>query len=828
MSVSTTTAKVAYTLSSTTQTLSVPFYFLESSHLKVIKTVSGADTVLTIGTNYTVTGAGNNAGGSITLTGTGVAIGNVITIRRDVPITQLVDYVYNDKFPADTHERALDKLTMIAQSLNEQAGRSLRFSEGESVDATLGLEDRKGKFLFFDATTGAIGFNAGDSQAAADAVAAAEAAAASAAIAAGAVAALVTDVANYGVSPGASASTNRAGIQSAFDAVETAGGGEVQFNAAGNYLVNDTMLLPSNITVKCADGVVIKKSGTFGAVFRNKGATTRTFNQNIRLLNLTLDVSAGGSPSDDIYGVMGEVVFYYVKNWLIDRIRCDTVHASQFFIQTCRAEDGVILSPWIYGNKDCLHFSGGTKRVRVIGGRFSGYDDRMALNASDYVECTPEMGDIEDIVYQDCVDLAYTSAYGYASRMLTGSWGNYAGGIATVRRGTTVVNGGYIYRCTNSVGAGPYTTSVAPTHTTLKQEVTGADGIKWMCYQASGITSASVRRITFRKCRFENPGSGSIIYGNWISDTYDQSVTPGSESLSEIDDITFDDCTYSANLDSNGFVSTANLKNVRWVNCDGFEHLATILTNGQPSGNVTLTAPVTTTNVILTGNKISSGFSNSIFDLRRANTTVKVYAAGNSVPDSIFSPYITSVAELQLPVCDIYISLATTSGGKAVTAVQGHLVRTLNAFGGWVMANAAGTWLTLAKELDDVTFKSVTNAVADANDALLAMWRGTSGSYGWKWKLNGASTGDLQLFRTVAGTDTEVVRFARGTGRATFAEYVVVDGATGKTLRIANGVANGTVATTLGSTGPTGSTAGAPSGWMRINVNGADRYIPYW
>ena len=55
-----------------------------------------------------------------------------------------------------------------------------------------------------------------------------------------------------------------------------------------------------------------------------------------------------------------------------------------------------------------------------------------------------------------------------------------------------------------------------------------------------------------------------------------------------------------------------------------------------------------------------------------------------------------------------------------------------------------------------------------------------------------------------------------------------LDGATGKTLRIVNAVANAAVAVTLGSTGPTGSTAGAPQGWMRIDINGTDRYMPFW
>lgn len=57
---------------------------------------------------------------------------------------------------------------------------------------------------------------------------------------------------------------------------------------------------------------------------------------------------------------------------------------------------------------------------------------------------------------------------------------------------------------------------------------------------------------------------------------------------------------------------------------------------------------------------------------------------------------------------------------------------------------------------------------------------------------------------------------------------LTLDGATGKTLRIVNGVANAAVAVTFGAVGPTGSTAGNQQGWMRVDINGTDRYIPYW
>ena len=59
-----------------------------------------------------------------------------IVILRNVAITQQVDYVEGDPFPAETHEGALDKLTTIATMLSEQVDRSLKVVESS---ATTGL-----------------------------------------------------------------------------------------------------------------------------------------------------------------------------------------------------------------------------------------------------------------------------------------------------------------------------------------------------------------------------------------------------------------------------------------------------------------------------------------------------------------------------------------------------------------------------------------------------------------------------------------------------------------------------------------------------------------
>lgn len=59
----------------------------------------------------------SNPGGNVEY-GVAPASGVVIVIRRDTERTQDVDYNKYDPFPAETHERALDKLTLISQELS--------------------------------------------------------------------------------------------------------------------------------------------------------------------------------------------------------------------------------------------------------------------------------------------------------------------------------------------------------------------------------------------------------------------------------------------------------------------------------------------------------------------------------------------------------------------------------------------------------------------------------------------------------------------------------------------------------------------------------------
>ena len=54
--------------------------------------------------------------------------GYTVTLTYDVERTQDHDYIDNDDFPANVHERALDKLMIIAQQLKEEIDRKIGFA----------------------------------------------------------------------------------------------------------------------------------------------------------------------------------------------------------------------------------------------------------------------------------------------------------------------------------------------------------------------------------------------------------------------------------------------------------------------------------------------------------------------------------------------------------------------------------------------------------------------------------------------------------------------------------------------------------------------------
>ena len=157
MTVSTTIIKNSHNGNGSTTNFAYQFKILQDNDLVVIiRSSTGTETTKTLTTHYTVAGAGDASGGSITFTsGNTPASGETVVIRRNVPQTQAIDYIANDPFPAETHEEGLDRATMVAQQVSEEADRSIKLSRTNtmtSTEFTVGATDRANKILAFDST----------------------------------------------------------------------------------------------------------------------------------------------------------------------------------------------------------------------------------------------------------------------------------------------------------------------------------------------------------------------------------------------------------------------------------------------------------------------------------------------------------------------------------------------------------------------------------------------------------------------------------------------------------------------------------------------------
>lgn len=97
-----------------------PVRFLEPQELTVIREVAGAQTVLAYNVDYTVSGAGNPDGGSITRTA--VTDGGKIIISRSTAWKQIVDLEDKARNPAEAVELQMDRLTMAGQDVARRVG----------------------------------------------------------------------------------------------------------------------------------------------------------------------------------------------------------------------------------------------------------------------------------------------------------------------------------------------------------------------------------------------------------------------------------------------------------------------------------------------------------------------------------------------------------------------------------------------------------------------------------------------------------------------------------------------------------------------------------
>jgi hypothetical protein len=334
MALETTDNRKEYAGNGATLAFAFPYYFLADADLVVIlrNNTTGAEVLKVLTTDYTVTGAGTEAGGTVTMI-VAPASGYTLIIYRDPAITQGTDFRENDSLPAESTEEAFDRAAMISQRLSERVDRSVRLSDGFSPDFDLtlpaDLDDAAGKLPLINATSDGFadaadwpdidGTTAAMAASAAAAAASASAAATSATASATSAAASATSATASATSATASAASATNSASSATAASGSATAAAASATAAANTLASALWRgvlrktsADSPYTVTSADnGKLLVVDTTSGAVTINLpsiAALTPPFTLGIQLDAGTNAITVNRNGTDTIDGATSKSI----------------------------------------------------------------------------------------------------------------------------------------------------------------------------------------------------------------------------------------------------------------------------------------------------------------------------------------------------------------------------------------------------------------------------------------------------------------------------------------------------------------------------------------
>jgi len=120
-----------YLCNGATKEFDYRFRIFDAGHLRVRLHDGLVPTDMFSGSDYTVTGVGNEGGGKVVMNAPPPA-GKQLTITRDVPFVQETDLENQGAFYIEVIERALDEAAIRDQQLKEELGRAVVI--GENVD----------------------------------------------------------------------------------------------------------------------------------------------------------------------------------------------------------------------------------------------------------------------------------------------------------------------------------------------------------------------------------------------------------------------------------------------------------------------------------------------------------------------------------------------------------------------------------------------------------------------------------------------------------------------------------------------------------------------
>lgn len=150
MTVAALTPSADYLENGITTEFPLPFRFLDPGDIAASRDLAGGSSVdLVYGVDFIVTGGQTDAGGTLIVTKPAAAP-TVLHAWRATPRSQTADYTTGDRFPAESHEAALDKARLIDQEQDVELGRALKAPIGELGVDLPSIANRSNKALFFD------------------------------------------------------------------------------------------------------------------------------------------------------------------------------------------------------------------------------------------------------------------------------------------------------------------------------------------------------------------------------------------------------------------------------------------------------------------------------------------------------------------------------------------------------------------------------------------------------------------------------------------------------------------------------------------------------
>ena len=338
-----------------------------------------------------------------------------------------------------------------------------------------------------------------------------------------------TNAADFGFSTDASGIENVKVLQKAIDQT-----GTIIVSQPGIYKVAGTTYVGSNTTLEFGNGVVLQKVdevGKFSHVILNKGALTRTYDEHIVIKGLEVNVNGVDLAFKEVFGLRGQIAFFYVKDLKIEGFRCYDIMTAQFGVHVCTFEDLVIDNTILKGKKDGIHLGRGN-RFTISNAVFETVDDAIALNAHDYATSNPELGWIENGVVEKCWDLrGDQKLVGYFCRILAGGWVDWNSGMK-VQNSDAVVSNGRVYRFRGEVSDKLYKSVTQPTHEEGSKIL---DDINWVLVQDDVQYVAGVKNVTFRDIYLEKPRTSFSIHfdiGKWSRSYYPGAEIPMQRQLS--------------------------------------------------------------------------------------------------------------------------------------------------------------------------------------------------------------------------------------------------------------------------------------------------------